>query len=141
MRPSGRLARQCDFCELVFVGVADYYAYARERGDFFWGALGVASRYYDLGFGILAADAADGGAGVLIGGRSDGASVQDYDCGLRGRACAGEAALFELAFEGGAVGLSGTAAEVLYVVGGHMVMLAHRGMVREILRDKVASLQ
>ena len=59
---------------------------------------------------------------------------------MRGRVCAGEAALLELAFESGAVGLRGTAAEVLYVVGGHLVMLAQEGMVREVLRDEIASL-
>jgi hypothetical protein len=33
--------------------------------------------------------------------------------------------LFELAFEGGAVGLCRAATEVLYVEGGHRFMLAH----------------
>jgi hypothetical protein len=59
---------------------------------------------------------------------------------LRWRAGAGEAALLELAFEGSAVGLRGAAAEVFYKVGGHMLMLAHRGMVREVLRDEIALL-
>ena len=49
--------------------------------------------------------------------------------------------MLELAFEGGAVGLGGTAAEVFYVVGGRPVMLSHRGMVREVLCDEIASLQ
>jgi hypothetical protein len=59
----------------MFVGVADYQAYAGERDDFFRGALGIAAGYYNSRFGILAADAADGGAGVLIGGGGDGAGV------------------------------------------------------------------
>ena len=67
-----------DFCQMVFVRVADYYAYAGERGDFFWGALSVASRHYDLCFGILAADAADGGARVLICCGRDRAGVHHY---------------------------------------------------------------
>jgi hypothetical protein len=41
---------------------------------------------------------------------------------------AGQAALLELALDGGAVGLGGAAAEVFYVVGGHLVMLAQPGV-------------
>ncbi len=86
-------------------------------------ALGVASGDNDFCQRILALNAADGGAGVLIGGIRDGASVQDDEVGLGGGG-ASEAAGFELAFEGGAVGLGGTASEVLHVEGGHRIIVA-----------------
>jgi hypothetical protein len=114
---------QGDFCELMFVGVADYGANTWQGGDFGWGALGVASGDDDFGQRILALDAADGGAGILIGGVCDSAGIQDYEVGFVG-CCAGEAAGFELAFEGGAVGLGGAASEILDVVGGHGTIVA-----------------
>jgi hypothetical protein len=114
-----------DLGECVLVGVADDHGHAWESGDFFRGALRVATCDHDLGAGILAAYAADGGAGVLVRAGSHGAGVHYYHGGLGGSGGAGHAALFELAFEGGAVGLRGAAAEVFYVVSGHLVMLAH----------------
>jgi hypothetical protein len=117
---------QSDFGEVVFVGVADYCGHAGEAGDFFGGALSVASGDDDSCRGVLAADAADGGAGILIGGTCDGASIQNHQVGLAGR-CAGQTAGFELAFEGGAVGLSGAASEVFDVEGGHEDIVAPPG--------------
>ena len=64
-----------DFGELVLVGVADDYGYTGESGDFFWGALSVATGNHDLRLRILAADTADGGARVLVGACGDGAGV------------------------------------------------------------------
>ena len=108
----------------MFVRVADYQADAGESCDFFRGALGVAAGDYDLCVGILATYAADGGASVLIGACGDRAGVHYHYRGLRGCRGAGDALRFELAFQSGAVGLSGAAAEVLDVVPGHLVMLA-----------------
>jgi hypothetical protein len=62
--------------ELMFVGVADYCGDAWQCGDFVGSALSVASGDYDFCQRILARDAANGGAGVLIGGISDGTSIQ-----------------------------------------------------------------
>ena len=45
-------------------------------------ALRVAARHQDLGLGILAMNAANGGAGVLIGGSGDRAGVEYDDFGL-----------------------------------------------------------
>ena len=73
----------------------------------------------------MGVDFSYGVAGLGVGGGGYCAGVEDDDggrCGIGGR---GAATVEELAFEGGAVGLGGTAAEVFYVVGGHLVMLAH----------------
>ena len=103
---------------MVFVGVANYGGYAGECGDFMGSALGITSGDDDFGVWILPLDAADGGAGILIGGGGDGAGVQQNQVGLRGGSVS-EAASFELALEGGAIGLGGAAAKVFDVVGGH----------------------
>jgi len=79
----------------------------------------VASGDNDSGFGILAADSANRGAGVLIGARRHGAGVEDYDGSSRWTGGARKSALFELPFKGGAIGLSGAAAEVFYKESGH----------------------
>jgi hypothetical protein len=125
---------------LVFVGVADHGGDAGQGGDFFGGALGIASGDDDSCQGILALHAADGGASVLIGGIGDGASVEYDEIGLRGgdwRQTAG----FELMFDGGAIGLSGSASEIFDVVGGHGFMVAHvRGRVVD-LRAAMAGLK
>jgi hypothetical protein len=107
----------------MFVGIADDRADSGQGGDFGGSALGVASGDDDFSEGILALDAADGGAGILIGGVCDSAGIQDYEVGFVGCG-AGEAAGFELAFEGGAVGLGGAASEIFDVVGGHGTMVA-----------------
>jgi hypothetical protein len=60
----------------MFVGVADYGGDAGECGDFVGGALGVASGDDDFCQRILPSDAANGSASVLIGGISDGTSIQ-----------------------------------------------------------------
>lgn len=117
---------QGEFSELVFVGVADHAGDAGQGGDFRGGALGVASGDDDFSQRVLALNPADGGAGILIGGMCDGAGVQDDEVGLGGWRV-GEAAAFELAFEGGAIGLSGAASKVFDVEGGHGTMVAHIG--------------
>ena len=73
----------------------------------------------------MGVDFADGFTGLGVGGSGYRAGVQDNDiCGLeicRG----GAAAIEELAFQGGAVGLRGAAAELLDVEGGHGAYRAH----------------
>ena len=76
--------RQSDFCQLMLVGIADDQSHAGQRGDLFRGALRVTSGDHDSGLRILAADAADGGARILIGAGRDGAGIQDDDGSLRG---------------------------------------------------------
>lgn len=103
----------------MFVGVADDLGYARQGGDFFWGALGVASGDDDLAVGILTVDAADGSSGIVVGGSSDRASIQDDDFGAGGASVTLEAALLELALDGGAIGLGGAASEILDIESCH----------------------
>ena len=105
--------------ELVFVRVADYAGYSRQGCDFFGSALGVASRDDDLGVGILAVDAADGGAGIVIGGGGDGAGVEHDEFGAGDGGSAVESLLLELALDRGAVGLGGAASEILDVESSH----------------------
>jgi hypothetical protein len=108
-----------DFCELMFVGVADYAGDTRQRGDFRGGALRITSGNDDLCERILPLRAADCGTRILIRGIGDGASVQNYQIRF-GRWSEGKAPGFELAFESGAVGLSSTASEVFDVIGRHL---------------------
>jgi hypothetical protein len=68
---------------------------------------------------------ADGIACLGVGGSGYGAGVEDDDGGRCGIGGGGAAAVEELAFEGGAVGLCGAAAELLDVEGGHGVELAY----------------
>jgi len=111
------------------VGIADDVGDAGERREFFGRALCVAAGDHDLGGGIVGMKFADGVAGLGIGGCGDSAGVDDDNVsGLRG---AGKeaATVEELAFDGGAVGLGGAAAELLDVEGGHgdSLPLAVRG--------------
>ena len=104
-----------DFCQLMFVRVADDLAHAGQSRDFFRRALRVTAGDHDPGFGVLAVNAADGGACVLVGRGGHGAGVEDYESGLRRFVGALQAALPQLAFDGSAVRLGGAAAEIHYV--------------------------
>jgi len=103
----------------MFVRIADDLGDAGDGGDFFGSALGVASRDDDLGVGILAVDAADGGAGIVIGGGGDGAGVEHDEFGAGDGGSAVESLLLELALDRGAVGLGGAASEILDVESSH----------------------
>ena len=86
-------------------------------------ALRVAAGHQNLGRGILAMDAANGGAGVLIGSSGDRAGIQHDDFGLVGIAGALESALEQLTLNGCAVSLGRAAAEVLYMIGRHRLII------------------
>jgi hypothetical protein len=118
------------------VRVADYPAYARERGNLFGGALRVTAGDYDLAGGILPVNTADGGARVLVGRGGHRAGIQDYDFGLRGTLGPLQAALAELALDGGSVSLGGAAAKILYVEGSHDPMVNRRREIRPRPRRK-----
>jgi len=113
------------------VRVADDCGDTGQRGNFFGRTLCITSGDDDFGQRILPLHPPDGSAGVLIRGTRDRTSIQ-YDQVGAVRWSAGEAAGFELALEGGAVGLRGAAAEVFDVEGGHGIMLAQRGNQRLI---------
>src|ERR1700752_2060173 len=99
--------------------IADDLGDAGDGGVFLGGALGVASGDDDLGVGILAVDAADGGAGIVIGGGGDGAGIEHDEFGAGGGGRARESLLLKLALDRGAVGLGGAASEILDVESCH----------------------
>ena len=68
-------------------------------------------------------NAADGGAGVLVGRGSHGAGVENHESGLRRLGGAFQAALPQLALDGRAVRLGGPAAEICHVESRHVSIL------------------
>ena len=101
--------------------IADDPGDARQRGEFFGCALRVAARDDDAGSGVAGVDFADGIASLRIGCGGHGTSVYDDDvCGAgirRGQA----STITQLAFDRGAVGLRGAAAELFDVKGRHLL--------------------
>lgn len=108
----------------MLVRVADYQTYARKGGDFFGSALCVAAGDHDPGLGIFPMNAANGGAGVLVGGGGYGAGVEDSDSGIGRLVGALQSALLKLTLDGRAVRLGGAASEILHVESSHASILA-----------------
>ena len=79
---------------------------------------------YDLGLRIFSTNAPDGGAGILVSGGGYGASVEDNNSGFCRVARAFQSPVPKLTLDGGAVGLSRPAPEILHVEGRHMSILA-----------------
>lgn len=111
--------RSTEFRHSVLVRIADNLAYPRERSNFPWRALRVASRYNDLRFGILAVDAANRCPRVAIGCRRDRAGVQDNQFSLHGCHGSVKPPSFELTFDRRAVGLRRPAPEILHIESCH----------------------
>src|SRR5580693_7001365 len=107
----------------MLVRVADDHANTGQRSNFCRSPLGVAPRDEDFRQRVLALDAANGSAGILICGIGYRAGIQYDEIGVSGRAWR-QSAGFELAFESGAVGLSGAASEVFDMVSGHGTIVA-----------------
>jgi hypothetical protein len=105
--------------DLGFVGVADDPGDAGECGELFGGALGVAAGDNDASGGICGVEFSNGAAGLGVRGGGYCASVDDDYVGAGGFGRGSEASFEELAFEGGAIGLSGAAAELFDVKGVH----------------------
>ena len=104
--------------------ISDDRANARKRGKLLRGALGIASGDNNFRFGILPAHAADGGPRILIRCRCDVTRIEQDEVGLRGGGGTCQAPLFELMFKSRAVGLVGTATEILHVKSRHGNMVA-----------------
>ena len=104
----------CDLCQLMLVGVTDYQTHTGQGCDLIGCPLRVAAGDYNSCVGILSLDATDGCTGVLVGSGGYGAGIKDNDGCVGDAGNAGEPLVFELAFEGGAVGLSSAASEVFY---------------------------
>ncbi len=103
------------------MGVADDPGHAGKRGELFGSALGVAAGDDDAGGWILGVDFANGVACLRVGGGCDRASVYDDDVGGGGFGRDDTATVEQLAFESGAVGLRGAAAELSDVESGHQL--------------------
>ena len=101
------------------MGIADDPGDAGEGGEFFGGTLSVAASDDDAGGRIGSVELANGIAGLGVGCSGDGAGVDDDDVGVGGFGRRSESAIYQLALEGGAVGLGGAAAELFDVEGGH----------------------
>jgi len=102
-----------------FMGIADYPFDSGHGGEFVGGSLGITSCDQDACFRVFAMDPADRGAGVAIGFGGNGAGVQDDEFGVLSRVGFDETAGGELGLERRAIGLSGSAAEILYVKASH----------------------
>ncbi len=103
------------------MGIAHDQGNAGETGDFFRGALGVATGDNDASGRIHRVNLADGVASLSVGGGGDGAGIENDDVGRRAIGRDGAALVAQLALDGGAIGLCGAAAELFDVKGGHVV--------------------
>jgi len=107
----------------MFVGVSYHPGHARQGSQFFWSALRIATGYQDATLRMVAADAADGGAGVPVGRGCHCAGVEDDNFGLPQRGSATEALCPQLLFNRGAIGLRRAASKILYVETAHASIL------------------
>ena len=103
--------------------VSDHLADAGQCRDFCWRALRVTSGDYDLGFWVLAMDAANCGASVLIGGSRYGAGIEDNQSSFGSFSSAFQTALPQLALDGSAVGLGSATSEIRHVESCHVSIL------------------
>ena len=119
----------------MLVRVPDHNADPWQGRDFLRSALRVAAGHHDLCGWILAMDAADRGASIVVGGRSDSAGIQYNHSGFGRSGSPDETALLELVFERRAVGLGGAATKIFYIVSRHFCMVPQPASVkREAIR-------
>lgn len=107
----------------VFVRIADDPCDSVQFSDFRRSALCVASRHQNPCLGLLAPNAANCGASIMIGGGCHRAGVENHDLGLIRYFYALHSERGELLFDGRAVCLGSAAAEVLNVVAAHGVII------------------
>ena len=103
------------------MAVADDEVHAIERRDFMWRALRITAGYDDSGLGILAANAANKGAGAAVGFSRNAASIEnDQICRIQ---CCGfaQAAVAQSGGDCFSVGTAGPAPEVLNVICFHII--------------------
>ena len=108
----------------MFVRVANHGADPGQSRDLLGRALRVASRNDDFCERILPPHPTNRGPSIRIPRIRHRAGVQNNKIGLS-RSGASQAAGFELALEGRAVSLIGTATEILDVVGWHSTIVTH----------------
>lgn len=100
--------------------VADDVGYAGKSGKLFGGALGVATGDNEASCGVLRVKLADGVASLGIGSGGYGTRVENDEGSGERVGSRGATEVEKLAFEGGAIGLSGAATELLDEEGGHV---------------------
>src|SRR5215469_18071368 len=106
---------QCDFCQIVFMRVADDASNSAKRGNLSRRPLRVTSGNHDLAAGIFAAEAPNGGPRILFSGGRNRASVENHPfCRVQTGGTV-QSSLPELVFNGSAVGLRGATTEIFYV--------------------------
>jgi hypothetical protein len=104
---------------LWFVGIADHPGDARESGEFFGGALRVAPSDNQADGRVGSVKLANGVAGLSICGGRDRAGVEDNDVGSSGLGGGSATAVEQLALDGSAIGLRGTATKLFDEEGRH----------------------
>ncbi len=127
------------FAEPVLVRITHDEAHAGQRGQFFRSALRIATRDQDFRPGILAMNAADGGASILIGGGRDATCVKDDDFGLHHSTGALQAAVEQLALDSRAVGLGRAAPEILHMIGRHKTIILATNRLRPRCKSAAAT--
>lgn len=106
---------------LRLVGIADDPGNAWEGGEFFRGALGIATGGDDSSGGVGGMDFADCFAGLGVRGSRNCAGVDHDEIGGGGGIGGFAAAIEELALDGSAISLRGAAAELLDEKGSHAI--------------------
>jgi hypothetical protein len=101
------------------MGIPDYQVHAGQCRDLFRRALGITSGNHDSRIRILPAHSADCGARILVRAIGYRTGIQDYYGSLRRAGSAGEATLFKLSFQSGAIRLGGATSEIFHKECGH----------------------
>src|SRR5690349_2336336 len=114
----------------VFERVSDDPGNTLEPRELLGGALGIAPCDQNLCPRLLAVYSTDGGASVLVSCRCNRTGIKDNDLSILGCRDPVHAHISKLALNGGAIGLRGTAPEVLDVVTSHGVIIASATSVR-----------
>jgi hypothetical protein len=105
--------------KLMLMRIPNYQVHAGQGPDLVGCTLRVAPGDHDARVRILAANSADRSTGVLIRAGCHCAGIEDNHRSLRGAGSAGESALFELPFQGGAIGLRRATSEIFYIESRH----------------------
>ena len=110
--------------------IADDQRNAFDRGQFLRGALRVASGDQNARVRVIAVHTAHGLAHLIVGGRGDGAGVEDDQIRIRGGSGGGKTFRGQAGFNGGTVGLGGSTAEVFYEEAVHCIYVNWSGDAR-----------
>ena len=106
--------------DLCFVAVPNHGVDFREGGELLRRALGIAAGDDDACGRVLAADAAEPGAGLAVGFRSHAASIDNDNICRRRVLGRSKAAMAQVGGNGLAIGAAGAAAEVFHVIFCHV---------------------